>query len=322
MPSFAVDATSISYGTETATLSGTLADGPVAPPAGETVSVTLSGVTQMATLGAGGGFAAQFATATLPVAGSPYSVAYAYAGDANFEPASVSTALTVTRATPTLVVEGAAYLRRQSHPATFMITGANGENLSDLTTLSYNGSPAAPVNPGSYVVTAFFPGSDNYNPVSDSSQRVVIGSDATKVVLTSSANPSTAGKVVTLTAVVALDGPGGGPPAGSVTFYDGSTMLAVVPLSFASGESEAVFPTSALAVSAHTITAIYISSSGNDQGSFGSLSQAVNAASLLASPSPGPGSPTSTMGSTPGANPTPTIPTELGPGVYTVGSAL
>ena len=323
MPSFAVDATSISYGTETATLSGTLADGPVAPPAGETVKVTLSGVTQTATLGAGGAFAAQFATATLPVAGSPYSVAYAYAGDANFEPVSVSTsALTVTKATPTLVVQGASATYDGSpHPATFMITGANGENLSDLTTLSYNGSPAAPVNPGSYVVTAVFPGSDNYNPVSDSSQRVVIGSDATKVVLTSSANPSTAGKVVTFAAVVAVDGPGGGAPAGSVTFYDGSMMLAVVPLSFANGESEAVFPTSALAVGAHTITAIYISSSGNDQGSFGSFSQTVNAA-LLGSPSPGPGSPTSTMGSTPGANPTPTNTTELVPGVYTVGSAL
>ena len=142
MPSFAVDATSISYGTGTATLSGTLADVPVAPPAGETVRVTLSGVTQTATFQRRGArFAAQFATATLPVAGSPYSVAYAYAGDANFEPASVATsALTVTRATPTLVVDGASATYDGSpHPATFMITGANGENLADLTTLSYNG---------------------------------------------------------------------------------------------------------------------------------------------------------------------------------------
>ena len=61
-------------------------------------------------------------------------------------------------------------------------------------------------------------------------------------------------------------------------------MLAVVPLSFASGESEAVLPTPGLAVGAHTITAIYISSSGNDQGSFGSFSQTVNAAGFSAVP--------------------------------------
>jgi hypothetical protein len=249
-----------------------------------------------------------FATAMLGVAGSPYAVSYAYSGDADFESATATSALTVTKLTPTLVVHGAsASYDGSAHPATFAITGVNGDDLSGQTTLTYNGSPTAPVNAGSYVVAASFPGSDNYNPVSDNSQRVEIASAATKVLLTSSANPSTAGEVVTLTAVVTLETAGAASPAGSVTFYDGATMLAAVPLSFVNGASQAQFPTPGLPVGTHAITATYVSASGNYVGNFASLSQTVKRAAPLTSPPPGPSSPTATA---------------PGPGVYTIGSAL
>jgi hypothetical protein len=92
---------SIPYGTATVALSGHLADS-TASPVGETVSVTLDGMTQPATLDGSGNFSTTFNTAALGVAGSPYSITYQYGGDASFNSASASTTLTVTSATPNI----------------------------------------------------------------------------------------------------------------------------------------------------------------------------------------------------------------------------
>ncbi len=66
----------ITYGTATTTLSGTIS----LVPDGETVAITLDGVTQTATV-TGGAFSSTFNTSALGVAGSPYTITYAYAGD-------------------------------------------------------------------------------------------------------------------------------------------------------------------------------------------------------------------------------------------------
>ncbi len=58
-------------------------------PDGETVSITLDGVTQTVTV-TGGTFSTDFDTSALPVAGSPYTVTYATGGDANLAAASDS----------------------------------------------------------------------------------------------------------------------------------------------------------------------------------------------------------------------------------------
>ena len=86
---------SIDYGTSMITLSGHLAAGTQSPPAGENVFITLNGATQTATLDSSGNFSSAFSTATLGVAGSPYTVAYNYDGDSNFLGASGSSTLTV-----------------------------------------------------------------------------------------------------------------------------------------------------------------------------------------------------------------------------------
>jgi hypothetical protein len=87
---------SIVYGTATTTLSGHLADGSYVPLAGETVSITISGVTRTANLNGSGDFSVAFPTAMLGVASSPYTVTYAYGGDSTFRSASdSSTTLTV-----------------------------------------------------------------------------------------------------------------------------------------------------------------------------------------------------------------------------------
>ncbi len=93
----------ITYGTPTVTISGTLASGANAP-VGADVQVTLvNGPTQSSTIGTGGAFTTTFTnTASLGVAGSPYTFDLTYAGDATFAPASTTVRLTVTPATPTV----------------------------------------------------------------------------------------------------------------------------------------------------------------------------------------------------------------------------
>ena len=90
---------SITYGTPSVTISGTLSSGSQAPK-GESVTMTLGGVQQSATIGSGGAFSTTFDTSGLTVVKSPYTISYAYAGDGTFASASTTSTLTVE---PTLV---------------------------------------------------------------------------------------------------------------------------------------------------------------------------------------------------------------------------
>jgi hypothetical protein len=172
-----LDDQSVSFGTATVTFTGTLAHGAQMPPAGETVAVTLGGVTHQVVIGAGGGFTTTFAAAALAVPGSPFTVRYRYTSDGTFASAATSSLLNVTKATPTVVV-----------------TDLGG------TTNATGGS-------------AVF------------------------------------GQQVTFVATVT--GPGG--PSGSITFFDGTTLLANVWLDAA---GRATLPES-LPVGSHAITAFY-----------------------------------------------------------------
>jgi hypothetical protein len=101
---------------------------------------------------------------------------------------------------------------------------------------------------------------------------VTLSSTATTV--TSSANPEGAGENVTFTATVVpiLLGPAG--PTGTVSFYDGTTLLGTGTLSLVSGSHVATYTTSSLTQGSHTITGTY---SGDTAyfGSSGTLTQTV-----------------------------------------------
>ena len=92
---------SITYGTSSVTISGTLANGSQAP-VGEAVTVTLNGVDQSAIISSGGAFSATFNDDDLTVAGLPYTVNYAYTSDGTFASASTTSMLTVNPATLTI----------------------------------------------------------------------------------------------------------------------------------------------------------------------------------------------------------------------------
>ncbi len=88
---------SITAGTASVTLSGTVSgDGPAYPADGETVRVTINGVTQdTAISGGAGAFSIDFDTSTIPA--GDYPISYSYDGNAIFAPAkNASTTLTVT----------------------------------------------------------------------------------------------------------------------------------------------------------------------------------------------------------------------------------
>jgi DNA-binding beta-propeller fold protein YncE len=91
---------SISYGTASISLGGTLTSGTKHPPAGETVKVTIDGIAQSTTTKTGGTFTLTFTTSAIPASATPYTITYSYAGDTNFGSAtSTGTTLTVKQDT-------------------------------------------------------------------------------------------------------------------------------------------------------------------------------------------------------------------------------
>ena len=71
----------IPAGTSSVTLGGVIGNGTQFAPSGETVSISINGVTVPATVGSNGVFSLQFPTAGIPVSATPYSITYSYAGD-------------------------------------------------------------------------------------------------------------------------------------------------------------------------------------------------------------------------------------------------
>ena len=89
---------SISVGTSAISLSGMISNGNMFPTTGETISVTINGVTQQANIVTGGAFQTSFPTVNIPASATPYTITYSYPGDATFGPTSdSSTTLTVNQ---------------------------------------------------------------------------------------------------------------------------------------------------------------------------------------------------------------------------------
>ncbi len=219
----------ITYGTARVTFSGTLADGNQAPPETESVQVTLDGVTQSASIGAGGAFSTTFDTGTLSAAGSPYSVSYSYVGDATYKAATGTSTLTIAKATPTVSVSdaGGTY-NGKSFPATDTVTGIAGTASATLegatlTLIYYAGTSAKgpplsgpPSQGGTYTVVASFPGSNDYEPAQSEAVTFTINPAASFLSLNLSATSIVFGQSVTVVATVVG---AGATPSGTVTFF-------------------------------------------------------------------------------------------------------
>jgi hypothetical protein len=258
---------SIAYGTASVTISGTLANGSKAPPDTESVPITLDGVTQPAPIGTAGAFSTTFDTSTLPASATPYTVTYSYAGDANFAAATTTSTVTVSKDTPTVkVTDSGGTYNGAAFDATATVTGAGGSAASSLEgvapTLTYYagataaGTPlsSAPIDAGTYTVVASFAGSADYSAVHSAPVTFTIGRASAMIVLASSGGSAVYGQPVTFVTTVAAGAPAAGAPTGTVTFFDGATALATVPLD---SSGTAALTTSVLAVGSHSITATF-----------------------------------------------------------------
>lgn len=146
---------------------------------------------------------------------------------------------------------------------TVSITDTFGGNTTTLATgLALNASGAAtfqiatlPV--GVHSIVAAYSGDTGHGASSSTDNGVSpwsqVVEEQTTIALTSSANPSQVGQSVTFTATVTAPDGGGVQPDGTLSFLDGTTTLADVPLT----GGVATFTTAALAAGAHPITAIY-----------------------------------------------------------------
>ena len=159
----------------------------------------------------------------------------------------------------------------------FAAVGSGTLNASGQATYSTSTLSAATHN-----VTATYNGDSNF--VSSTSGFVIqvvnaATLPATTTALISSANPSTSGQSVILTATVT--GPSGNTtvPTGTVTFMDGANSLGTGSLN---GLGQATYSTSSLSVASHSITAVYGGSTTFAGSTSAILTQVVNAATLPA----------------------------------------
>jgi sugar lactone lactonase YvrE len=152
---------------------------------------------------------------------------------------------------------------------------ANGVAVLDVTTLTV----------GTHPIVATYAGSTDFAGSASATYSETVQLAATTVTLTSSANPSIAGKGITITAVVSGNG---GVPTGTITFLDGGTTLGTATVN-ASGQASLSLGT--LGSGTHSVTASYGGDAKNGASVSTALSeviqQATTAIVLTSSANPG-----------------------------------
>ena len=128
------------------------------------------------------------------------------------------------------------------------------------------------INAGTYSIYAIYSGDSNNSASTSAALPQVVNSASSTTTLASSANPTYLGYSVTLTATVVSQY--GGPVSGTVTFKQGTTTLASVPLS----NGQAVYSTTLYTTTGtRSITAVYSGDTNNQGSTSPVLHQAVDA---------------------------------------------
>ncbi len=153
----------------------------------------------------------------------------------------------------------------------------NGSTLIGKLTLGANGQFSVSTSSlplGTDALSAVYSGDSNYQSHTLTLNQSVTAPGTSSVALTASPNPSTVSQSVTLVATVTATS-GTGALTGTVTFYDGTTILGSATVN---GSGMATLPTTVLAVGTDSLTASY-GGNANYQGSKSTaLSQVVQKA--------------------------------------------
>ncbi|MDB5330308.1 MAG: hypothetical protein JWP03_1459 [Phycisphaerales bacterium] len=281
--------------TFTATLSA------IAPGAGTpTGTVTFfDGTTAVGsgTLSASG--KATWTTSTLSAAS--HSISASYAADSNFagstsatlnetiNPATTTASTTtgvVSSANPTVFGQGVSFTATVSpvSPATgtptgtvqFTIDGANFGSPVTLVNGSATSSSLTTLSVSGHNVAAVYSSDANFAASTSPTLVQTVNQASTSAAVSSSASSAVWGQSVTFTATISATAPGTGTPTGTVTFMDGATSLGSGTLSAA---GQATFTTSSLALSSHSITAVYNGDTNFITSTSPALTQTISTAS-------------------------------------------
>ncbi len=208
---------------------------------------------------------------TLPLGSN--SITASYSGNQGFEPstspvtsvtvgqATASIALSSSPASPTwgspVTITAAASAQGSVLPPTGSVSFTLDGSAAGTATLSGTGSASltlpASLAVGSHAIGASYAGNADFTAATASGISVNVAHASTGTALTASTASATVGTAVTFTASVqpTLDST---PPSGTVTFYDGTSILGTAAVT---SQATASLTTAALAVGTHAITAKY-----------------------------------------------------------------
>jgi hypothetical protein len=159
--------------------------------------------------------------------------------------------------------------------STGTVTFYDGATVLGTSTLSGGSSVlrTTALSAATHTITAVYGGGNNFQGSTSAPLSQIVNPAPTTTTLTSSPNPSVFAQGVTLTATVSATN---SVPSGTVTFYDGTTVLGS---SQTAGSGLATFVVTTLVVGSHKLTATYVAI-GNWLGSTSAVrTQTVNRAS-------------------------------------------
>ena len=272
---------SITAGAASIALSGTISSGSLHPPAGDTVTATIDGLTQSTTTtGTGGSFTFTFTTSAIPASATPYTIAYSYAGDANFTTAtSTSTTLTVNSAAGTTfssvtasqsITYGAASIALggtltsgTKHPPAGETVKVTINNVSQSATTKTGGTftltfttSAIPASATPYTITYSYAGDSNFGSVTNTSTALTVNKATTTFSAVTASQSITAGA-----ASIALSGTLSSgslhPPAGDTVTVTIDGLTQSTTTTGTGGTFAFTFTTSAIPASATPYTIAY-----------------------------------------------------------------
>jgi N-acetylneuraminic acid mutarotase len=287
----AASSTSLTVG-QTLTLAATVTPASGAVPAGTVTFFNGAVSLGTATLNSSG-----VATLALTPAAGSYSITASYGGSSADAPSASSPAVAVTvnaiATTIALIASPNTLSYGQTLTLTATVTPASGaaptgtvtfsNGAVSLGTAALNGSGVATLTLipafGSYSITANYAGSASDAASTSAPVKVNVTASPTTITLSASTNPAPFGANVTFTATM---GGSTATPVGSVSFYDGSTLLNTAAL--VSGVSN--YSTSELSVGSHNITTIYAGATGFNGSTSNVVVEVISPADFSISASP------------------------------------
>lgn len=248
------------------------------------------------------------ATASVPIAANlqpgAYTLNITYGGDINFaaSPAPLTVAVVVGKITPAITWAAPSGITYGASLGAILDPTAANEATPVAGTFAYTATPAGGsataitagtiLGAGNYTLTATFTPTDAATfGTATASVMLTIAKATPMLALASTANPVFVSNAVTLAATASFTA---GAPTGTVSFYDGTNLLAMATLS----SGVATYMTSTLAAGSHSLNVSYSGDTNFVAATSAALVQTVDDFSLAAGGSSGSCSLTASPGGT------------------------